>query len=77
MDMVLALRALAAILADEPMRERFLALTGYDGATLRARAGSPEVADAVAGFLGGHEPDLLKVAAMLDVSPRQLAEWQQ
>ncbi len=69
------MRALAAILADEPMRERFLALTGYDGATLRARAASPEIADAVAGFLGGHEPDLLKVAAALDVPPAQLTDW--
>ena len=75
MDSVLALRALAAILADPPMRERFLALTGYDGATLRARAASPEIAEAVAGFLGGHEPDLLRVAAVLEVPPEQLVDW--
>ena len=77
MDSVLALRALVAILSDEPMRERFLALTGYDGETLKARAASTEVADAVAAFLGGHEPDLLRVAAALDLPPEQLVDWRE
>ncbi len=73
MDAVLALRALTAILADDALRDRFLTLTGLDAATLRARAGAPDVADAVATFLAGHEPDLLAVAARLGVPPASLA----
>jgi hypothetical protein len=72
MESTLALQALAAIIGDSDLRERFLGLTGYDGATLRARAGSPDMAAAVANFLGGHEPDLVKVAAMLGVAPAVL-----
>lgn len=74
MDSTTALRALAAIIADEALRERFLSLTGYDGDTIRARAGSQDMADAVADFLGGHEPDLIKVAQALDLPPERLLE---
>jgi hypothetical protein len=72
MNDVLALRALTAIVADDGMRERFLSLTGYDVPTLRARAGEADVRRAVAEFLGGHEPDLLRVAGELDVKPEEL-----
>jgi hypothetical protein len=72
MDDVLALRALAAIVGDDAMRERFLSLTGYDVPTLRARAGDEDVRIAVAEFLGGHEPDLIRVADLLDVQPGKL-----
>lgn len=74
MDSTMALKALAAIVADEVLRERFLALTGYDGPTLRARAASPDMADAVAAFLGSHEPDLVKIAGLLGVPPERLLE---
>ena len=74
MDSTLALRALAAIISEEALRERFLALTGYDGETIRARAGSADMVEAVAGFLGGHEPDLIRVAEVLDISPARLLE---
>lgn len=74
MDSTLALRALAAIISDDELRERFLALTGYDGETIRARAGSADMVEAVAGFLGGHEPDLIRVAEMLDIPPARLLE---
>lgn len=73
MDQVLALRALAAVIADARLRERFLALTGYDGATLRARAGEADVQRAVIAFLASHEPDLLAVAGLLEVNPAILA----
>jgi hypothetical protein len=69
---VLALRALAAILGDAALRDRFLGLTGYDADTLRARAGHADVARAVASFLRGHEPDLVRVAELLGVEPEQL-----
>jgi hypothetical protein len=72
MDSTLALQALAAIIADEPLRDRFLALTGFDPATIRARAAEPDMADAVAAFLAGHEPDLIRIAAQLGVTPDHL-----
>ena len=65
----LLLQALACIIGDDRLRERFLALTGFDGATLRARAAEPDVLEAVAAFLAGHEPDLVAVAAALGVEP--------
>lgn len=71
-DDILLLRALAHIVADERLRDRFLALTGLDAATLRARAGESDVLAAVAAFLAGHEPDLLVVAAALGVEPAAL-----
>jgi hypothetical protein len=71
-DDTLALQALAAIIADEPLRERFLALTGFDPATIRARAAEPDMADAVREFLAGHEPDLIAIAAKLGVTPDHL-----
>ncbi len=71
-DDTLLLRALAHIVADAALRERFLALTGLDPATLRARAGEADVLAAVAAFLAGHEPDLLAVAAALGVEPGAL-----
>jgi len=72
MDETLTLRALAVIIADEALRERFLGLTGFDAQTLRARAGEPDVLGAVVDFLGGHEPDLVRVAGELQVTPGQL-----
>lgn len=73
MDDTLALNALAAVIADAALRERFLALTGYDVPTLRARAGEADVLRAVIDFLASHEPDLVRVAGQLDVTPEQLA----
>lgn len=71
-DDSLLLLALAHIVADDRLRDRFLALTGLDAATLRARAGAPDVLEAARSFLAGHEPDLLAVAAALGVDPAAL-----
>ena len=68
----LLLQALAHIIADPALRDRFLALTGLDGAGLRARAGEPATLAAVEAFLAGHEPDLLAVAHALGVEPSAL-----
>ena len=72
MDDTLALRALAAVIADEALRERFLALTGFDTDTLRARAGEADVLGAVIDFLAGNEADLVRVAGDLGVKPAAL-----
>lgn len=72
MDRIVALQALATIIGEDDLRQRFMELTGFDAATLRARAGEPDMALAVAEFLGGHEPDLLRVASAIGVAPEQL-----
>ena len=65
----LALAALAATLADNDRAERFLALTGLDAETLRARAGERSLLAATLAFLENHEPDLVAVAAAVGVEP--------
>ena len=52
---VIALQALAFLAADSGRLERFLALSGLDGATLRARAGEPELLAAVLDHVLGDE----------------------
>ncbi|MBB3764871.1 DUF3572 family protein [Sphingomicrobium lutaoense] len=74
---VLALRALAATLADERRAERLLALTGLDAEGLRAHLGEPALLAQMLAFLESHEPDLLAVAADLDVDPAQLVAARQ
>jgi hypothetical protein len=68
----LALRALAATLAEPRRAERFLALTGLDADELRTRLGDPGLLAAVLDFLESHEPDLIAVAGDMDVEPATL-----
>ena len=68
-----ALRALAAILADERLAGRLLATTGLDPETLRQRLAEPPLLAAVLDFLAAHEPDLLAVAAAIGETPAELA----
>ena len=70
--LALALRALAATLADQRLAERFLSLSGIDPPELRQRAGDPEVLAALLRFLEAHEPDLVAVAEELGVKPEAL-----
>ena len=69
---VVALKALAATLADERRAERLLATTGLDPATLRGGLGDPGMLAAVLDFLAAHEPDLLAVAEAIDERPEAL-----
>ena len=68
----LALGALAATLGDERRAQRFLDLTGIGTDELRRRAGDPDLLAALIRFLEAHEPDLVEVAAQLDVDPQSL-----
>lgn len=72
----LALRALAHIVGDPDLGQRFLDLTGLDVATLRARAGTPDVLAAVLSFLAGHEQSLVTTAHALEVKPEELIRAQ-
>jgi hypothetical protein len=69
----LALQALAHILSDDQLADRFIALTGLTPETLRSRADDPEVLTAVLEFLLSHEVDLIACAAALATAPTQFA----
>ena len=75
--LVLALAALAATLGDERRAQRFLDLTGIGTDELRARAGEPGLLAALLRFLESYEPDLMAVAAAIDVKPQALVEARQ
>lgn len=68
----LALRALAATLADQRLADRFLSLSGIDPPDLRQRASDPGLLAALLRFLEAHEPDLVAIAEELGVKPEAL-----
>lgn len=68
----LALRALAASLADQRLAERFLSLSGIDPLDLRQQADDPALLAALLRFLEAHEPDLVAIAQELGVKPAAL-----
>ena len=77
----LGIDAFSALFALESLRDRFMALTGFDADDLRSSLASPEgqkaLATASLDFLAQHEPDLLAIASELDTSPERLvAAWQ-
>ncbi|MAX00210.1 MAG: hypothetical protein CMN72_11340 [Sphingomonas sp.] len=69
---IIALGALGWILQSDSRGERFLALTGLDVDTLRARAGTPHIMMAAIAFLENYEPDLIACADALDRAPADL-----
>lgn len=69
----LALAALGWILQDGDRADRFLSLTGLDPDGLRARLGEGALHASVLEFLANHEPDLLRCAEALAVTPEELA----
>jgi len=71
---VIALQALAFLAADDGRLSRFLTLSGIDGASLRARAGEPELLAAVLDHVLGDESLLFvfcEAADLLPEAPRQ------
>ena len=69
---MLALAALGWVLESEDRAERFLALTGLNPDALRAGLGDPMVLAAALEFLANHEPDLIRAAEALAVTPEEL-----
>jgi hypothetical protein len=69
----LALLALTHIAADEILFVRFLALSGLDEASLRARASEPAVLGGVLDFVLGDERLVVQLAAAFDVPPDSFA----
>jgi hypothetical protein len=69
---VLALAALGWTLEDDNRAERFLSLTGLDVDSLRGGLDDPTMLGAVLEFLSNHEPDLIRAAEALAVTPEEL-----
>lgn len=60
------------VLQDPERAERYLSLTGLDPDSLRAGLGDPTVLASALEFLINHEPDLLRAAEALAVTPEEL-----
>lgn len=69
---MLALAALGWILEDQDRAQRLLSLTGLEPDSLRAGLGNPAMLGAVVDFLANHEPDLIRCAEALAVTPEEL-----
>ena len=68
----LALTALAAVMAEQRMAERFLSLSGIGLPDLRQQAGDRDVLAALLRFLEAHEPDLVVIAEEIGSTPEAL-----
>jgi len=68
----LALAALGWVLEDDERADRYLELTGLDPDSLRAGLGEPTVLASALDFLANYEPDLLRAAEALAVTPEEL-----
>jgi hypothetical protein len=69
---ILALKALAATMAEERLAERFVSLSGIDPPDLRRRASDPQLLAQLLSFLEAHEPDLIAVAEEIGTTPEAL-----
>lgn len=70
--MTLALAALGWVLEDGERAERYLELTGLDADTLRAGLNDPAILASCLDFLANFEPDLVRAAEALAVTPEEL-----
>ena len=68
----LAFAALGWVLEDSDRAGRYLELTGLDPDTLREGLGDPAVLASTLDFLANHEPDLIRAAEALAVTPEEL-----
>lgn len=64
--------ALGWVLESQDRADRYLELTGMDPDTLRAGLGDPAVLVSAIEFLTNHEPDLIRAAEALAVTPEEL-----
>jgi len=68
----LALAVLGWVLESEERAARYLELTGLDPDSLRAGLGDPMILASPLEFLANHEPDLIRAAEALAVTPEEL-----
>lgn len=71
--MTVALLALSWILQDQPLADRFMALTGLSPDSLRDELGERETMAAVLDFLSGNDGDLIAAADALGLAPEKIA----
>ena len=64
--------AIGWLLQDEERAERYLDLTGLDPGSLRSGLGDPHVLGSALDFLANYEPDLVRAAEALAVTPEEL-----
>lgn len=69
---ILALQGLGWLAGEPEELQKFLNLSGVDGAALREAAGTPEMGVAILDYLLGHEEPLLRFCDSAEVSPRDL-----
>ena len=72
----LALQAFVFIVADEVLRDRFVALSGIMPEEIKSEIANTSFLVAVLSFLVDHEPDLMKTAQAIGQPPECLvAAW--
>lgn len=69
----MALSALAWLVADQELRDRFLAMTGWEAGQLRDNLGNPDFLAGVLDWLLGHEPTLLRWCSEAGLAPERPA----
>lgn len=60
------------MLESEDRAQRYLELTGLDPDSLRSGLGDPLILASALEFLANHEPDLIRAAEALAVTPAEL-----
>ncbi len=68
----LALATIGWVLQDEDRAARYLEMTGLDPDSLRAGLDDRRVLGSVLDFLANYEPDLIRAAEALAVTPEEL-----
>ena len=68
----LALAAIGWVLQEDDRAGRYLELTGLDPDSLRAGLDDRRILNSVLEFLSNHEPDLIRAAEALAVTPEEL-----
>ena len=69
---ILALQGLGWLAGEPEELQKFLNLSGVDGAALREAAGTPEMGVAILDYLLGHEDLLLRFCDSADIPPKDL-----
>lgn len=69
----LALSAFAWVIAEPELRDRFLAMTGWQAEQLRANLANPAFLSGVLDWLLGHEPTLIRFCTESGLDPERPA----
>jgi hypothetical protein len=76
-SVTLALAAIGWILQEDDRAQRYLAVTGLDADMLRTGLDNPVVLASALEFLANYEPDLVRAAEALGITPEKLIAAQQ